>query len=140
MQWDAVVKDFKPPITESRYALLAAAKSNGNAIGVTELCVAPNPVKKDSVEEMGLGETAPYLSNLAGALLSLPVLSVILPFCRHIGLAHVSLFSWVGCSDIPGISFLDLKALRLRCHCRLNPDCDVQWTKSSEEWALVRPL
>jgi len=63
--WRDCIKEFKPPITESRYALLVGAKSNGNAIGVTELCVAPNPAPPEEVDSWGLSENAPYLSNLA---------------------------------------------------------------------------
>lgn len=63
--WSDVAKDFKPPVLEARYALLAAAKANGNAIGVTELCVAPNPASKEFSEEQNLRTCAPYLSNLA---------------------------------------------------------------------------
>jgi hypothetical protein len=75
-QWKEVIQSFKPPIYESRYALLAAAKPNGNAIGVTELCVAPSPIASEMANVMGLRKPedsadmlAPYLSNLAGTFL-----------------------------------------------------------------------
>ncbi len=71
-----MIRSFKPPIYESRYALLAAAKPNGNAIGVTELCLAPSPVAPEMTDVLGLQKAespsdivAPYLSNLAGMMM-----------------------------------------------------------------------
>ncbi|EKX52009.1 hypothetical protein GUITHDRAFT_150870 [Guillardia theta CCMP2712] len=64
-KWPEIASSFEPPISEYRYALLVASLSNGNAIGMTELCVAPCPIDKDVLEGLGLSLSAPYLSNLA---------------------------------------------------------------------------
>jgi hypothetical protein len=59
---------------KNRYALLVASTARGNAIGMTELCIAPCPVLREpspageewnGEDELGLPETGPYLSNLA---------------------------------------------------------------------------
>jgi len=59
---------------KKRYALLVASTARGNAIGMTELCIAPCPVLREAPpageegkgeDELGLPDTGPYLSNLA---------------------------------------------------------------------------
>lgn len=107
--WRNVIQGFTPPIEESKYALLVAATPTGTAIGMTELCVAPCPVPPQVGQTLGLGETGPYLSNLAvtQAYRRCGIGQSLVRWCEELSAewGHKVLYLHVDVSNVKAISF-----------------------------------